>query len=98
MIKRIVRMVFRPDQTETFLNEVFEQSKAKIRACEGCRHMELLRDVSQPNALFTLSIWESEAHLNAYRDSELFQSTWAKTKVLFDEKPMAWSVEMVDAP
>ncbi len=92
MIKRIVRMVFRPDQTETFLNEVFEHSKDKIRAFDGCHHMELLQDAAQPNVLFTLSIWESEAHLNAYRNSELFQTTWAKTKALFDDKPQAWSV------
>jgi heme oxygenase (mycobilin-producing) len=97
MIKRIVKMTFQPDQTETFLREVFDQSKDKIRAFDGCHSMELLRDTAQPNVLFTFSVWTSEAHLNTYRASELFQQTWAKTKVLFADKPAAWSVEVVDA-
>jgi heme-degrading monooxygenase HmoA len=46
--------------------------------------------------LFTLSIWDDETALEAYRQSELFQTTWAKTKVLFAEKAEAWSVEMMN--
>ena len=98
MIKRIVKMTFRPNQVDTFLHDVFEHSKAGIRAFPGCRSMELLRETSRPNVLFTLSIWESPEDLEAYRQSELFQSTWAKTKILFDDKPEAWSVVVEDAP
>lgn len=94
MIKRIVKMTFREDVVETFLNEVFEHSKDRIRAFPGCRHMELLRQKNKPNVLFTLSFWDDEAALEAYRQSELFQTTWAKTKVLFAEKAEAWTVEV----
>jgi heme-degrading monooxygenase HmoA len=45
--------------------------------------------------MFTVSIWESEDDLNAYRNSELFENTWAKTKVLFNDKPEAWSLEFL---
>ncbi|HRI58627.1 MAG TPA: antibiotic biosynthesis monooxygenase, partial [Saprospiraceae bacterium] len=83
MIKRIVKMIFREESVETFLHDVFEHSKDRIRAFPGCRHMELLRNLQQPNILFTLSYWDDEAALEAYRQSELFQTTWAKTKVLF---------------
>lgn len=96
MIKRIVKMTFREDAVETFLNEVFEHSKDRIRAFPGCQHMELLRQKNKPNVLFTLSFWDDEAALEAYRQSELFQNTWAKTKVLFAEKAEAWSVEVID--
>jgi len=96
MIKRIVKMAFREDVVETFLNEVFEHSKSRIRAFPGCRHMELLRHTNKPNVLFTLSFWDDEAALEAYRQSGLFQTTWAKTKVLFAEKAEAWTVEVVD--
>lgn len=98
MIKRIVKMSFQPELVATFKNDVFDQSKDKIRAFPGCLHMELLGDVAQGNVLFTLSIWESEAALDNYRQSDLFQSTWAKTKVLFNAKPEAWSVTVLDAP
>ncbi len=96
MIKRVVKMTFQPEKTETFLQDVFEASKSNIRAFPGCLSMELLRDTAAPNILFTLSVWESEAALNSYRSSELFQSTWAKTKALFADKAQAWSMELLD--
>ena len=96
MIKRIVKMTFRPDAVDTFLQDVFEHSKSRIRAFPGCRHMELLRHTVQPNVLFALSYWEALEALERYRQSELFQSTWDKTKVLFAEKAEAWSVEVID--
>ncbi len=89
-------MTFREDAVETFLNEVFEHSKNRIRAFPGCRHMELLRQKNKPNVLFTLSFWDDETALEAYRQSELFKTTWAKTKVLFAEKAEAWTVEVID--
>lgn len=96
MIKRIVKMTFRPDGVEPFVQEVFEQSNAQIRAFPGCRHMELLQHTDDPNVLFTFSIWDNQAALDRYRQSELFQGTWAKTKALFAEKAAAWSVVVLD--
>jgi quinol monooxygenase YgiN len=96
MIKRIVKLNFRLDAVDTFVQEVFEPSKHQIRRFPGCLHMELLRGIETPNILFTFSIWESEAALEQYRQSELFQATWAKTKALFAEKAEAWSVDLVD--
>jgi heme-degrading monooxygenase HmoA len=98
MIKRIVKMEFRADAVDTFLHSVFEHSKERIRAFPGCLHMELLQVSDDPTTLFTLSYWESPDDLEAYRASEVFQSTWAKTKVLFKAKPAAWSVEVLDEP
>ncbi|HMX41211.1 MAG TPA: antibiotic biosynthesis monooxygenase [Saprospiraceae bacterium] len=98
MIKRIVRMTFRPEAVETFRNEVFEQSKQRIRAFPGCLHMELLQEAGQPHILFTLSLWESEDALDTYRRSELFRSTWERTKAGFADKPQAWSAEVLDTP
>lgn len=92
MIKRIVKLTFREDAVPEFL-AIFEASKEKIRAFEGNLHLELLRDTAQPNVLFTLSLWENEQALEAYRQSELFKSTWEKTKALFAGKAEAWTVE-----
>jgi quinol monooxygenase YgiN len=96
MIKRIVKLSFDPDKVESFLLDVFEPSKDQIRAFPGCLHMELLRDVNQPNQLFTFSLWENPEALENYRRSVLFQNTWAKTKALFSEKAQAWTVELLD--
>ncbi len=45
---------------------------------------------------FTFSVWTSAEHLDAYRNSELFRTTWARTKALFAEKPQAWSLNQLD--
>ncbi len=96
MIKRIVKLTFEPQLVTVFLNEVFEPSKDKIRAFPGCISMELLKDTHLPHVLFTLSYWQSADDLEAYRNSELFKATWAKTKILFGQKAEAWSLEVLD--
>ncbi|MBK9017107.1 MAG: antibiotic biosynthesis monooxygenase [Saprospiraceae bacterium] len=94
MVKRIVKLTFQEEFVPDFM-VIFEESKDKIRAFDGNLHLELLRDLAQPNVLFTLSFWEDESALEGYRQSELFKATWAKTKALFAEKPDAWTVEVV---
>ena len=95
MIKRIVKLTFRREETENFI-EIFNQSKDKIRARPGCHYLELLRGTRDTNVFFTYSFWDSEEDLNAYRHSELFKTTWAKTKALFGDKPEAWSVDSLN--
>ncbi len=92
MIIRIVRMSFQQDKTGDF-EAIFEASRNKIVAFEGCSKVELLQDVKESNVFMTYSFWESEEHLNNYRNSELFKDTWSRTKKLFNDKPQAWSLE-----
>lgn len=94
MITRIVKMTFEPDSVSDFL-KIFEESKQKIRNFEGCKHLDLLNDTSDKTIFFTYSIWDSEAHLTAYRHSELFISVWNKTKLLFSSKAEAWTVDKI---
>ena len=95
MIKRLVKLTFRPDKIQDF-KQIFEESKEKIKNTEGCLHLELLNDITHPHIFFTLSYWENEAALAGYRQSELFKTTWAKTKVLFADKPEAWSTVVLE--
>jgi quinol monooxygenase YgiN len=84
-------MTFQADLVDAF-QELFEERKATIRSFPGCRHLELWRDIKNPDTFFTYSNWDSEAHLDHYRFSEFFKDTWGKTKALFADKPHAWSV------
>lgn len=84
-------MSFEPSRVPEFL-ELFEEVKEKIAAFEGCKGLTLLRDASEANVLFTYSYWESEEHLNKYRFSGLFKTTWENTKKHFNGKPIAWSL------
>ncbi|WP_028667914.1 putative quinol monooxygenase [Runella zeae] len=90
MLIRIVRMTFVPEKVGEFL-AIFEQSKRQIRAMKGCHHLELWQDYTLPNVFVTHSHWEDDNALNDYRNSELFRNTWSKTKVLFADKPVAFS-------
>lgn len=87
-------MSFADEQVDAFLKN-FHENKKKIRAVNGCHLLELLRDKDNPNIFFTYSYWNEQVDLENYRQSDLFKAVWAKTKVLFNEKPHAWSVEKV---
>lgn len=94
MIKRIVKLTFQEDKTADFI-KIFEESKQKILARKGCLHVEMLRASNPENVFFTLSFWENEDALNDYRKSDLFATTWAKTKALFASKAEAWTVNLL---
>ena len=92
MITRIVKLTFKEEHIPTFIS-IWNDSKAKIAAFEGCHFVEMMHSKSPSNICFTYSIWDDEEALNSYRHSDLFLMTWAKTKVLFDGKPEAWSTK-----
>ena len=94
MFVRIVKMSFKPDKIEEFLNN-FEESKSKIRNFKGCSLLELYRDKTDPSIFFTYSYWNHERDLNNYKNSILFKDVWEQTKILFNEKPVAWSVDKI---
>lgn len=94
MIKRIVKMEFNTEKVETF-KSIFQENQSKIAAQDGCYSVQLLQDIHEENIFFTYSSWESQAHLDQYRNTELFKGVWAQTKALFCNKPMAWSVQEI---
>ena len=95
MLIRIVRMTFREDKLDAF-HEIFDRSKHQIRAVPGNHHLELLADPSNPAVRMTYSLWESAETLEAYRQSELFRTTWAATKALFADRAVAFSAERLE--
>lgn len=95
MIIRIVKLSFHKDSIEEFL-ENFEINKTAIRNFPGCKKLELLQDTNKTNVFFTYSYWNLKQDLEAYRNSELFNGIWAKTKLMFNDKPLAWSVERLE--
>lgn len=94
MLIRIVRMSFKPEELDNFL-KLFDSKKEKIRAFPGCRHLELWQDHELKNVFCTYSHWDADEDLQNYRNSELFRDLWSKTKILFSEKAIAYSNEVV---
>lgn len=95
MLVRIVRMTFQEDKLLEF-HAIFDRSKHHIRTFPGNHHLELLADPDNPAVRMTYSLWNSVDDLEAYRQSELFRTTWAATKVLFAGKPVAFSGERLE--
>jgi heme-degrading monooxygenase HmoA len=94
MITRVVKMIFRKEEVLSF-QQLFEERKHLIRGFEGCTHLELWQDNNDPCIFFTYSIWDTEAHLEAYRASGFFDDTWKLTKSKFADKPQAWTVKQL---
>jgi len=92
MLIRIVKLTFKEENISSF-ESLFEETKDTIRNFEGCMHLELYQDKNQHNIFFTYSKWKDEMHLEAYRNSAFFKSVWGRTKLLFLDRPEAWSVE-----
>jgi quinol monooxygenase YgiN len=91
---RIVRLSLHPDRLEAFL-QLFDEASQQIRAVDGCEYLELLQDASFPNIVSTYSHWRDESALDVYRASELFRTTWSKTKSFFIAPPEAFSYHTV---
>ncbi len=92
MFVRIVKMSFEPSKVDDFLT-FFDSKKDLIRNFDGCQFLELYRDKQHTNIFFTYSYWREEADLENYRNSDLFKTVWAITKLSFNGKPEAWSVD-----
>ena len=90
MIVRIVKMTFKPDLTEEFIN-LFENYKLNIRNSQGCEYLQVLQDNKKSNIIFSYSYWSDEKDLDNYRKSEVFREVWPKTKALFEAEPEAWT-------
>ncbi|GMQ80863.1 MAG: putative quinol monooxygenase [Rhodothermia bacterium] len=90
MVVRIVRMSFHERNVTSFLS-LFHEFSDRIRAVSGCNHLELWQDMDRPNVMTTYSLWDSVEALEAYRESELFRTTWEKARVFFDASPVASS-------
>ena len=93
MIVRIVRLTLSPADLGTF-DALFQTHREAIESQPGCQGVELLLDPSDPCIRGTLSRWDSEDALNAYRQSELFGLVWPQTKKLFNAPPEVWSYEV----
>ncbi|NJL12677.1 MAG: antibiotic biosynthesis monooxygenase [Microscillaceae bacterium] len=89
-LTRIVRLHFREEAVVLFLQQ-FEIDKVKIRNFPGCLYLALWQDAESRAVYYTHSEWSSEDDLEHYRNSALFKEIWGRTKILFADKPQAFS-------
>ena len=94
MITRLVKLNLKPDKVEEF-ELIFNQKKPLIDSFEGCQTTNLFKISGADSQYFTISYWESEEHLENYRASALFKSTWSRVKPLFAAKARAFTLTSV---
>lgn len=87
---RIVKLSIKNEYVDSF-KDFFESRKIAIRNFEGCTHLELWQDHTNPTVFYTYSHWDDQMNLDEYRISELFKSTWSVVKPWFDHKAEAFS-------
>ncbi len=95
MVQRIVRLEFDPAKVAEF-KQLFADVRDKVRTFAGCRAMALYQDEESASVLYTVSDWDSADALEAYRHSELFASTWARMRVLFNGRPQAFTIKLLE--
>lgn len=93
MIVRLVRLTFSPQSVDAF-DALYAQFEARIHARPGCRMVRAMRVPDEPCQRATLSLWDAQEDLDAYRESALFGEVWPATKALFDAPPEAQSYEL----
>jgi quinol monooxygenase YgiN len=91
MVVRFVKLEIQNQYIQHF-KDLTTKEKADILSFEGCSHLEVLQDLSNPSTFFTVSHWSSEDALNQYRNSDFFQANWKTVKQWFSNKPEAWSL------
>jgi heme-degrading monooxygenase HmoA len=90
MLLRIVKMEFDLAHVQAF-DDLFAQSQARIKEMPGCHGVRLIKGLGDQPIRTTLSWWEHDADLQAYRKSSLFGEVWPRTKAMFSAPPVAWS-------
>ncbi len=95
MITRIVMLNFQPDRVDEFL-EIFNQNKQVLAKSDGCIRLEIFKSTGDADTYVTISNWQSEEHLEMYRQSELFKEIWSKVKPLFNNKAQAWTLNTLN--
>jgi quinol monooxygenase YgiN len=95
-IQRIVKMTFTQEKCDEF-QAFFSEIKSQIEMQSGCEGVRLLRDQNPESGIFfTYSIWDNQASIDAYRQTDLFGMVWPKVKKWFADKPEAWSTDLIE--
>ena len=81
MLLRIVHMEFQEEKVLE-IQKLFKNIKGKISDFKGCEQIHLYRDKDQFNVLYRHSHLLSVDHLNKYKASLFFKTTWAEVKIL----------------
>lgn len=79
MFMRLVQLNIKPGALEEAQQYYDERTVPALQKTPGCLYACLLQSAHQPDEIISMTLWESQAHAEAYEKSGLFQK-------LIDEK------------
>jgi len=82
--RAIALLKAKPGQAQALVDLTLEVLPA-IRAVEGLRHMEVNRDIADPNHLLLLYWWQSPAHSANYVAGPVYAAIMPRLSVLVAE-------------
>jgi len=92
MIKRIVRLTMKDAAAKVSFQEIYRSRNPLKNGVKGCREVKVMKDVNDDNVYYTVSTWEHNDDLEAYRASEYFAETWPMVKAQLSKRAEAFSM------
>lgn len=92
MIKRIVRLTVKDTAASEAFQEIYRSRNPFKNGVKGCRDVKVMKDVNDENVYYTVSIWDHNDDLEAYRESEYFAETWPMVKAQLSKRAEAFSM------
>ena len=92
MIKRIVRLTVKDAAAKEAFQEIYRSRNPYKNGVPGCREVKVMQDVNDDDVYYTVSIWDSNDDLEAYRNSDYFAKTWPMVKAQLSKRAEAFSM------
>jgi len=96
MIKRIVRLTMKDTVSMQAFEDIYERRNPHKKSVKGCLDVKVMRDVNEENVYYTVSTWESNGDLEAYRQSPYFKETWPMVKANLAKRAEAYSMMEIE--
>jgi len=96
MIKRIVRLTLKDTASKTAFEDIYDTRNPHKNGVKGCLDVKVMKDVNEENIYYTVSTWESNDDLEAYRHSPYFKETWPMVKANLAKRAEAYSMTDLD--
>ena len=96
MIKRVVRLTVKDAAAKEAFQEIYRSRNPYKNGVKGCQDVKVMKDVNEDNVYYTVSLWDRNEDLEAYRQSDYFAETWPMVKAQLSKRAEAFSMTETD--
>lgn len=96
MIKRIVKLTLKDSDAIQVFEKIYKERNPSKNKIQGCRSVEVMKDVNEDLVYYTVSQWDANEDLEAYRASAYFSETWPMVKAQLSQRAEAFSMTEIE--